>query len=408
MTSATPMEPRIAYVLKMYPRFSQTFVLNELLAHQTAGRNIDIFSLRLPNDARFHAAVSKVRSKVVRIPRPAGRSRSFLEVLHKTAARLPATWQVIEDNPNVLASDLEQAMDLAFKAHQLGIDHLHAHFGTVATTTSRLAARMAGITYSFTAHAKDIYHESVDDDELRAKLADAAAVITVSDYNLHYLEEKFGEAADRVVHINNGLDLNEFPFAEPVERQPLILAVGRLVEKKGFATLVRACAHLKDAGRQFHCEIAGGGELAPELSDLVRALGLDDQVCLLGPQPQETIREKLSQASVLAAPCVVAANQDRDGLPTILVEAMAMGTPCVSTDVTGIPEILKHGETGLRVRQLDDRALAEACAYLLDQPAERVRMACTARAMVERDFNITTNAQRIRELIDGVVAPATS
>lgn len=402
------MEPRIAYILKMYPRFSQTFVINELLAHQAAGREIDIFSLRLPNDTRFHAAVSRVQSKVVRIPRPGGRSSNFLGVLRKTARKLPATWQVIEGNPEVSASDLEQAMNLALRAHQLGIDHLHAHFGTVATTTSRLAAKMAGISYSFTAHAKDIYHESVDERVLRAKLADASAVITVSDYNVRYLQRNFGEAADRVVHINNGLDLTEFPFEEPGEREPLILAVGRLIEKKGFDILVQACAHLRDAGRAFRCEIAGCGELAGELSRLVRDLGLDGHVSLLGPQPQDTIRERLHRASVLAAPCVVAANQDRDGLPTILVEAMAMGTPCVSTDVTGIPEILKHGETGLQVPQHDARALAEACSFLLDRPAERVRLARTARAMVEREFDITTNACRIRELIDGVFATTTS
>jgi glycosyltransferase involved in cell wall biosynthesis len=400
------MAARIAYVLKMYPRFSQTFVVNELLAHQAAGRSVDIFSLRLPNDTRFHAAVSRVQSQVVRIARPAGRSSNFLGVLRRTAATLPATWQVIEENPAVNASDLEQSMHLALKAHQLGVDHLHAHFGTIATTTSRLAARMAGISYSFTAHAKDIYHESVDDADLRSKLADAAAVVTVSDYNLRYLKHKFGEAADRVVHINNGLDLDEFPFAEPTQRPPLILAVGRLVEKKGLGILVRACARLRDAGRDFRCEIAGGGVLAAELKGLVRDLGLESQVCLAGPQPQERIRERLHQASLLAAPCVVAADQDRDGLPTILVEAMAMGTPCISTDVTGIPEILIHGETGLQIPQHDDEALADACAYLLDHTAERVRMARQARAMVEREFDINTNARRIRELIDGVAAPS--
>lgn len=398
------MEPRVAYVLKMFPRFSQTFVLNELLAHQAAGRCMDIFSLRLPNDARFHEAVSRVQSNVIRIAEPGGRSSTFLSVLHETAELLPATWQVVADNPSVLASDLEQALVLATQVHRLGIQHLHAHFGTIATIASRLAARMAGITYSFTAHARDIFHESVIHEELRAKLADAAAAITVSDYNLHYLRRTFGSAAERVVHINNGIELDRFPFTPPTERQPLILAVGRLVEKKGFAILMRACARLRNSGRNFRCEIAGGGELDAELRESIRTLGLDRHVSLLGPQPQDVIREKLHEASVLAAPCVVAADQDRDGLPTILLEAMAMGTPCVSTDVTGIPEILRHSETGLQVPQHDDEALANACAFLIDNVAERVRMARTARVMVERDFDNTTNARRIRELIDGIVA----
>ena len=397
------MSPKIAYVLKMYPRFSQTFVVNELLAHQEAGRTLDIFSMRLPDDSRFHEAVSRVESKVFRINRPMGRSGGFLSCLHETASKLPAVWQVIEDNPVVTASDLEQAMRLACYVHNRGIDHLHAHFGTIATTTSRLAARMAGITYSFTAHAKDIFHESVDTDVLRAKLADAAAVITVSDYNINFLKQKYGEAASKVVHINNGLELSEFPFAEPVDRPPLIFAVGRMVEKKGFDHLIRACALLRNRGRNFRCEIAGGGVLTGELTALVQKLELEEHVFLLGPQPQGTIREKLHQASVLAAPCVIAADQDRDGLPTILLEAMAMGAPCVATDVTGIPEILFDGETGLHVPQGDDEALAKACERLLDQPDTRVHLAKNARQLIEEKFDIRKNAQQIRELIDSLV-----
>ncbi len=345
--------PPIAYVLKMYPRFSQTFVVNEILAHEAAGLSLDIFSLRLSDDVHFHEFLAHVRSSVHQIQRPKGEASEFLGQIHATARILPEVCQVVTDNPTVKASDMQQAMMLACIVHEKGIRHLHAHFGTVATTTSRLAARMAGITYSFTAHAKDIFHESVDEEVLRSKLADAAAVVTVSDYNLKYLKSKYGSAADRVIHINNGLPLEKFPFSEPLGREPLILAVGRLVEKKGFAELIQACDLLKAKGRQFRCEIAGGGELMEELSNLIQDLGLTDCVRLLGPQPQGEIRRKLHIAALLAEPCVVAADQDRDGLPTILLEAMAMGTPCISTDVTGVPEVLYDGETGLFVPQRD-------------------------------------------------------
>jgi len=394
------MPTKIAYVLKMYPRFSQTFVVNELLAHQAAGRAVTIFSMRLPDDARFHEAVSRVESKVYRIKRPVGKSATFLSCLHESADILPAIWEVVRENPGVTASDMEQAMRLACHVRRLGIDHLHAHFGTIATTTSRLAARMAGVTYSFTAHAKDIFHESVDTDVLRSKLADAAAVITVSDYNLNFLKQKYGEAADKVIHINNGLDLSRFSFQEPIDRPPLILAVGRLVEKKGFVHLIRACAMIRDRRSDFRCEIAGGGVLAGELDDLITRLGLEEHVFLLGQQPQATIREKLSRASVLAAPCVIARDQDRDGLPTILLEAMAKGTPCISTDVTGIPEILFDGQTGLHVPQGDVEALAGACETLLDQPDTRVHLAKNARSLIEEKFDINNNAGAIRALID--------
>lgn len=396
--------PRIAYVLKVYPRFSQTFVVNEILAHEAAGLELDIFSMRLSDDVRFHESLARVRSKVHQVRRPPGKAADFLAKLHETASELPAAWEVVADNPEVIASDMHQAMQLALEVHRRGIQHMHAHFGTIATTTSRLAAQMAGITYSFTAHAKDIFHENVDENVLRRKLEDAAAVVTVSDYNLNFLKAKYGEAADRVVHINNGLHLDEFPYREPTGREPLILAVGRLVEKKGFAELIQACGLLKSKGRQFKCEIAGGGELKNELEALIDRLGLHDCVTMLGPQPQGEVRRKLHQAAVMAAPCVVAANQDRDGLPTILLEAMAMGTPCISSDVTGIPEVLRDGETGLFAPQRDVEALASACGKLLDRPQLGVALASMARKQIEARFDIEKNAASIRELVSVIAA----
>ncbi len=396
-------QARVAYVLKVYPRFSQTFVVNEILAHEAAGLSLDIFSLRLSDDVRFHESLARVRSPVHQIRCPSSKAPAFLGQLHATAKLLPKVWQVVADNPDVIASDMHQAMVLALAVHEKGIRHLHAHFGTIATTTSRLAARMTGITYSFTAHAKDIYHESVDKQVLHNKLADAAAVVTVSDYNLKYLRSNYATAADRVVHIDNGLPLQEFPFNEPRDRNPLILAVGRLVEKKGFAELIRACGLLKAKGQRFRCEIAGGGVLKDELSGLIQNLGLADCVFLLGPRPQGEIREKLHVAAILAAPCVVAADQDRDGLPTILLEAMAMGTPCISTDVTGIPEVLREGETGLSVPQRDIEGLAGACERLLDDPDLGIQLARNARRQIEEKFDIVNNAGRIRQMIATVI-----
>ncbi|MFQ6005294.1 MAG: glycosyltransferase [Woeseia sp.] len=403
VAAVTAQKPRVGYVLKVYPRFSQTFVMNEILAHEAAGLPLDIFSLRLSDDVRFHESLARVRSRVHQVRRPSGKASGFLEQLHATARLLPDVWQVVADNPEVIASDMYQAVVLARMVHEKGIRHLHAHFGTVATTASRLAARMAGITYSFTAHAKDIFHESVDEQVLHSKLADAAAVVTVSDYNLNYLKSRYGSAAERVIHINNGLPLEEFPFSEARGREPLILAVGRLVEKKGFAELIRACHLLKAKGRRFRCEIAGGGVLMEELSAMIQDLGLADFVRLLGPQPQGDIRRKLQLAAVLAGPSVVAADQDRDGLPTILLEAMAMGTPCISTDVTGIPEVLREGETGLSVPQRDVEGLAAACERLLDDPELGVRLARNARRQVEEKFDIVTNAGLIRQMIESVI-----
>jgi colanic acid/amylovoran biosynthesis glycosyltransferase len=237
MTEDTQLTPHahaeIAYVLKVFPRFSQTFVLSELLAHEAAGLSLNIFSMRLSDDTRFHESLARVTSPVTQIPKPSGKSYDFLAELRETHKIMPNAADIIARNPWVIASDVQQAMMLARTVRARGIRHLHAHFGTIATTVSRLAAAMAGITYSFTAHAKDIFHESVSEEDFRSKLEDAAAIVTVSRYNLEHLASEYPSVAGRLVHINNGLDLEQFEYKDPRDRQPLVVGVGRFVEKKG-------------------------------------------------------------------------------------------------------------------------------------------------------------------------------
>jgi glycosyltransferase involved in cell wall biosynthesis len=394
----------VAYVLKVFPRFSQTFVLSEILAHERAGLPLSIFSMRLSDDTRFHESLARVQSPVRHIQKPTGKAYDFLAELQATHALMPSVMDVIARSPWVIASDLEQAMALARIVRERNIRHLHAHFGTIATTVSRLAAAMAGISYSFTAHAKDIFHESVQEQDFRSKLEDAAAVVTVSDYNLGHLAAEYPAVRDRLVRIDNGLDLEQFGYHDPTDRQPLVLGVGRFVEKKGFEYLVEACVGLRDRLPGVRCEIIGAGELESPLKSQIENLGLSGTVRLLGPQPQDEVRRKLREASVLAAPCVLAADGDRDGLPTILLEAMAVGTPVVSTDVTGIPEILEDRVTGLAVPQRDASALATACGRLLQDPRLRRDLSVKARALVEERFDIRDNSMQLRDLFSRILA----
>jgi len=387
--------PRIAYVLKVYPRTSQTFVLTEILAHERAGLAMDIFSLRRTDDTRFHAALAEVQSPVFQIARAGSKATLALNELREHGEHLPQLWQVVQES-GANAEDLLQAARLSRAIVERGIVHMHAHFGTVATVVARLAAKITGISYSFTAHAKDIFHEIVEEDVLRLKLADAAGVITVSQFNVAYLQDKYAEAAAGVKLIYNGLDLNEFEFEPEGDRPPLILAVGRLVEKKGFSYLLEACAILRSRGVRFNCEIVGGGELESALQLQFRELELEDCVKLCGPMSQSDVKRKIRQARLLAAPCVHAENDDRDGLPTILLEAMALGTACISTPVTGIPEILRHEETGLMVAERDKTALADACERLLFDQVLREGLVQKGRSLVEENFDIEKNASKIR------------
>jgi glycosyltransferase involved in cell wall biosynthesis len=294
--------------------------------------------------------------------------------------------------------DIFHALVLAREAHVRGVTHLHAHFGTSPTTVARLAAHFAGLTYSFTAHAKDIFHETVRRDDLARKLRDAAAVVTVSDYNVKFLSERYETSAAHLQRIYNGLDLEQFRFQLPVARAPHVVAVGRLVEKKGFADLVDACAILKARRSEFSCAIIGTGPLEIELREQIDRLGLVGTIELLGPRPQYEIVQLVQSAAVLAAPCVVGEDGNRDGLPTVLLEAMALGTPCVSTDVTGIPEVVRDGETGLLIPQHDPGALANELERLLTEPELGVNLAVHARELIESEFDVNENAAIQREM----------
>jgi len=330
----------------------------------------------------------------------------FWIILKEAGLVIPELWKRLRAGCDATPQEVCAAAELARQVRLRDLSHLHAHFATSATTVARLAAHFAGITYSFTAHAKDIFHDSVCEKDLRRKLHDARATITVSDYNRTNLSDRFRDQPNRITRIYNGIDLEQFSYSAPAESEPVILAVGRLVEKKGFPDLIDACAHLEDRGRPFSCRIIGGGEDDAELRARITRLGLSESVHLLGPRPQPEVIAELRRAAVFAAPCVVGSDGNRDGLPTVLLEAMALGTPCISTDVTGIPEAIVHGRTGWIVPQHDPVALADALARLLDDPSLRRDLSRAARAHIERHFDIEKNAVLIRSVFDRCIEQA--
>ncbi|MFQ5570222.1 MAG: glycosyltransferase family 4 protein, partial [Rhodothermales bacterium] len=364
-----------------------------------AGLELDIFALRPPVDTHFQDAISRVRAPVHYLA-TLNKASDLWRALEAASEVIPEIWAAFPSARGEDVRDIYYAAQLARHVRRAGISHLHAHFATSATTVARLAAHFAGISYTFTAHAKDIFHESVQPDDLRRKLRDAAATITVSDYNTSYLHEHYGMAASRVRRIYNGLELSTFPYTAPDDRPPQIIAVGRLVEKKGFADLIDACALLARRGLRYTCQIIGSGLLEADLRARIVQLGLQDQVRMPGPRPQRDVIDHIRQAAVFAAPCVIGQDGNRDGLPTVLLEAMALGTPCISTDVTGIPEVLRDGETGLMVPRHHPEALADALERLLFDASLRTRLAGQARRLIEAEFDIHRNAARIRSVFE--------
>lgn len=392
----------VAYLLKMYPRFSETFIVGEMLELERQGLQIEIFSLKRPEDGLCHREVAEVKARITYVPS-----------IGQPRALVAAHWRLLRTRPRRYGRALGHALRrgtwgalkhfaqagfIAVRVEEAGIRHIHAHFASVATSIALHMSRLTDVSYSFTAHAKDIYVDSVRPDDLRTKIRSARFAVTVSDYNRRHLADLAGEA--QIVRIYNGLDLEAFgPNGHAPERPPLILAVGRLVEKKGFGDLIRACAVLRDGGQAFSCRIVGKGPLHAELRDLIAELGLEGTVELVGPIPREALVDVFACASVFAAPCVVARDGNRDGLPTVLVEAMAAGVPVVATPVTGIPELVEDGHTGIIVPERNPEALTGALRRLLENQPEADALARAARRRVERDFDVGKNVAQLRELL---------
>jgi glycosyltransferase involved in cell wall biosynthesis len=390
----TPETQRIAYVLKRFPRFSETFILNELLAHEAAGAEVHVFSLRRPPDEPRHARLGDLKAQV-----------TFLDGFKGAHPADPADSALFSGKSDAQqARLLGQGHAIAHAAQKLGITHLHAHFGSDATTAALLAARDMGGTFSFTAHARDIWHTYVSPEAdaamRRAKLAAAAFTVTVSDSNARHLRQLCPEAATRILRLYNGIDLAAFaPVSRATQCRGHLVAVGRLVEKKGFADLIDACGQLRDRGQRFSLDIVGDGPLQDALQGQIDALDLKSCVRLCGGLPQEKLVAHMAKAQAAVLPCVVTQSGDRDGLPTVLLEAMACGLPIVTTTVAGGPEIVEQGITGLLCPPGAPSLLAAALGDILNDPDGAEVMGRAGRTRAEVLFDLHHNAARLRALL---------
>jgi glycosyltransferase involved in cell wall biosynthesis len=411
---AQTQEKVVGILLKGYPRLSETFIANEILLLEKLGFKLHIFALRNPGEAKVHERVRRVRAGVTYIPDYP--FRFFFSLLYSNMClwrRRPGlywqafcfamrcSWRYKDSSP---FKRFVQAGYFVQKALPgTGVRHVHAHFSNDPATVAFFASWLTGISYSISAHAKDIYVEK--NDFLRRKIAQARFVVTCTEYNKNYLQ-KLVDATTPILRCYHGIDLEYFsvPAKTKSGSPPAILSVGRFVPKKGFSVLIQALHLLRQTGQEFRCDIIGGGPLAGALHDQIAKLQLSDCVHLHSQMSQHELLAYYRAASLFALACEVQSDGDRDGIPNVIVEAMAMGIPIVSTRISGIPECVEEGANGFLVAEKDPSALAQAMASLLKQPELARQFGRAAREKVEREFDAGRNVKQIgaalREILE--------
>ena len=396
--------PKVAYIMRSYPVLYQATVFNELRFLGQKGYHLTIFSLLEVNPAELRRDGISDLPKAIYCWRDrlstSGVIRANLALLAAIGPkRYWAAYQFAREA--LILTNLRSFMRFAAWAYELkaqGITHLHAHWATEATTVAMIFSWLTGLPFSFTAHAYDIFYQP---QFLARKLLEASFAVTVSAYNKQYMVDTYGSELERKVHVIYPLiDLSQFePRPAPPDNSLLsIVSIGRLTEYKGFINLVEACRVLKERQVDFLCQIVGEGEDRPVLEEAIARYGLQDSVKLLGSLPYQAVPQLLEKATLFALPCVIARNQDRDGMPIVLIEAMARCVPIVSSDVIGLPELVRP-QVGILVPPREPAAMAEAFLRIKQEgPAGQETMGQAGRQIVENELDATIGAARLDDL----------
>ncbi len=408
-----------AYILRSYPRLSQTFILNEILALEGIGVELLIFAMTTSSEQIRQRGVDLVRSPLHYLDGSASKSQAAIAREHVRALRRRPRRYLTTAAYVLRRRDLERGYTTASRWSCFGaalrvvdeidrtaraggplVTHVHSHFAHDPTLIALLVKRLTGLPFTFTAHARDIYQTPAR--VLAERIAESAGVVTCCEANMAYLVDVAGWCARskmRVIH--HGIDRTVMPEPPPTaaDATPVILSAGRLVEKKGFEDLLVACSLLKLRRVRFRCVIVGEGRLRDQIASAVTDLGLADDVMLTGARRQDQLLKEFGRATVFALTPIVTDDGDRDGIPNVILESLACGVPVVSTAAGGITEVLIHERTGLLAQPGDIVAIAAQLERLLGDPALRRKLATAGQRVVAEQFDAHTNALQIAEML---------
>jgi colanic acid/amylovoran biosynthesis glycosyltransferase len=379
---------KIGYILRTFPQLSETFVIQEIKMLEKMGHKVAINALFRPGDG-IHPSLNDLAART-HYWHDIDRSKLFLILLAncRFIYRSPIRYfrAFYSWAPDLGIVWVIKMIFLTERLASAGITHLHTHFAWEQVDNLRFIQDVTGIPFSLTVHAADIYSEIYRLDEA---LAQARFVVTISEFNRQYLIKHHALASEKCHVIHCGIDPMQF-FNEnvPMDNQPpVILSIGRLVEKKGFDILLRGVEKLVAAGIKLNVKIIGDGPLKNDLKQLRAALGLEHQVQFLGSLPHDAVKKELKTCDIFVLACRQGRSKDIDGIPVVLMEAMAAGRPVVSTRLSGIPELIEAG-TGLLTDPEDEAGIAEAIKDIISNPDKALALGKAAASHVSTEFSL--------------------
>jgi glycosyltransferase involved in cell wall biosynthesis len=409
---------RIAYITSRTPwGGGEAFVLDEIVEHIEKGWEVYVFPVRTDVREAVHGKAAAVLPTTVGLGNGDARVRGAMaRALRRHPLRvarvLGQVMKASAGNPRALAINVAlfpKAVAIAEAVQRLGIGHIHAHWASSPSTCAYVAAELAGVPFSFTSHAWDIF---VADNMLVEKVRRAAFSITSTSFNLRYMQRHFpGAPLHKVRVLNPGIRLEGRPepsAAPPAPREGFRVAcVANLVEKKGHTYLIQALEILRASGIAAEVVLVGDGPLRGALEEEARARGVEGAVRMAGARPHQEVLKMLAagEVDVFALPSLVLDDGQREGLPFALMEALSYGIPVVSTDTAGIAELVEDGRTGFLVEQRSAASLAAALERLALDAGLRRRIGDTGRAVVRERFNLHATAAELRSLITAASAP---
>jgi glycosyltransferase involved in cell wall biosynthesis len=401
----------LAVLVNGFPRLSETFVLQELLELERRGLRLHVVALVRPDEIVQHEAVASLRADVEYLPdfsasapRLARRAAHAAVFCRRPLGYVDALADAVA-SPDFSRVVLSRALVLAHRLMRLGSPPLYIHFAHRPATVGRLAARFAGVPYGLSAHAKDIWLTAPR--ELARKVRDARVVVTCTEEGRSYLAD-LAKGDTPVLLGYHGVSTDVAPPVRQERAVPRVLTVGRLVEKKGHDTLLRAAALLQVRGIAFTLRIAGEGPEWARLQRLAHELGVAERVTFLGPLSVSEVHAEYRDADVFALACRRLANGDRDGIPNVVLEAMTHALPIVSSRLAGVAEAVIDGDGGLLTDQDDEHGMADRLERLLGSSELRRTLGAKARHRVVDRFDSTANLATVVDALTsaGLIAPA--